>query len=279
MPLNASFDLKQVSALFNNCISTARNRHLEDLDATAKTWMQGACHTVMRQLEQKFAHFPTLIPTYDLKIPHFPTLLPSSYWQLARSVESHDPLQLPNYVIDPTSPLIIYLSHSKVLVAYTPAIQKNLAALMQECGFNANVSCYNNGWRANVSYTISIVFPEQIQPRSSSRVRAAVANPGETMASANSALGSFSDSLTLANLRSEPFSLAVALRNPNPASTEQNPNTSEKSRTGRPPTGRGRGRFSKSKPPSANTATAEPSTVGTSTSSRYNTRSKGKGSV
>jgi len=163
---------------------------------------------------------------------------------------------------------------------------------MQECGFHAKVSSYTSQQQSRVSYTISIVFPEQIQLQSSSRARNAGPGSGGTVARANSALGSFSDSLALANLRAEQFSFPVALRNPNPPSSGpdlgQNTNTtttvgvvgprslvlSGKSRTARPRPGRGR--LPKSKPSSANAATAKSLTVGASYS-RYNTRSKQKG--
>lgn len=46
-------DLKQVAALFNNCIERIRNQSQEGNDKVVEDWLKEARHDIMRQIESK----------------------------------------------------------------------------------------------------------------------------------------------------------------------------------------------------------------------------------
>jgi hypothetical protein len=50
-PLQMAPDLKQVAALFNDCIETIRNERHAGLEQMAVDWLKGARYDVMRKIE------------------------------------------------------------------------------------------------------------------------------------------------------------------------------------------------------------------------------------
>jgi hypothetical protein len=59
-------DLKQVAAIFNDCIEAIRNQRHPNLKKTAVEWLKGARYQLMREVEAQFvlsSRFP---------LPHLP---------------------------------------------------------------------------------------------------------------------------------------------------------------------------------------------------------------
>jgi hypothetical protein len=57
-------DLKQVAALFNDCIEAIRNERHDNLHETAVQWLKDARYQLMRQIESQYVlHF--MFPTCD----------------------------------------------------------------------------------------------------------------------------------------------------------------------------------------------------------------------
>ncbi|KAF8055532.1 hypothetical protein FPV67DRAFT_1540564 [Lyophyllum atratum] len=139
-----STDLKQVSALFNECIARIKQRTVENLDEAAEKWLKEARAKVMKDIEEK----------YD------------------KLSNAKDELDIPRWAVDPSDSLKVFTSNQPpALDAYVEPFTAEFQKLMADCGFNAKVSscCSLSG---SIFYCIRISFPsaalkaEQSQPTS-----------------------------------------------------------------------------------------------------------------
>ncbi|KAF8072265.1 hypothetical protein FPV67DRAFT_1779307 [Lyophyllum atratum] len=138
----ATPDLKEVSALFNDCIARIRNRPVGNLDEVAEKWLKEARAEVMRNIER---HYQMLS-------------------------DAKDESSIPRWAIDPSEPLTIYARHPRgALDAYKEIFLAEFQKLMADSGFNAQASTFSSPGRTH--YTITIYFPaalaaDQSQPAS-----------------------------------------------------------------------------------------------------------------
>lgn len=134
----ASPDLMQVSALFNECISRVRNRRADDLDGAAEEWLKSAQYDVMKTIEERY---------YEL------------------SQNANDTLNVPHWAINPKQPLrIVTPDHPRSLDKYSTAFIAAFTKLLNECGFNNTVQSIT--WSTRTHYYISIYFPATLPPPS-----------------------------------------------------------------------------------------------------------------
>jgi hypothetical protein len=135
-----SENLKQISAIFNDCLEVIRNQQYEGLDKEALKWLKGTRYELMRQIE-------------------------AEYWSLFRSVNT--PSALPAWALDSTIPLKIFTrKHQAYLRPYHVAIVRNLSALLDSCGFQSRVSYVPSDIRGD-SYICYILFPDRLTDRTS----------------------------------------------------------------------------------------------------------------
>ncbi|KAJ7136813.1 hypothetical protein C8R44DRAFT_767927 [Mycena epipterygia] len=135
MPPRQPVDLKKVGKLFSDTIAAVRddNPNNDALEPQAKAWLKAARYKLMRQIE-------------------------ASYYELDRA--RNTPLLQPAW-INPSSGL--YLSTDRIptmLAAYIPAFHKNLATLVNDCGFH-NCAVYSG--TNTISLTISFPVPQRVE--------------------------------------------------------------------------------------------------------------------
>ncbi|KAF8055533.1 hypothetical protein FPV67DRAFT_1540565 [Lyophyllum atratum] len=141
----ATPDLKEVSALFNNCIARIRNRPVENLDEAAGKWLKKAWAGVMKEIETHYS----------------------------RLSNPKDEVSIPRWAVNPSEPLSIFTTHpAGALDAYQEAFVADFQKLMADGGFNAEVSASTAFDSTTTTYFIDIYFPAALaadQPHPTSR--------------------------------------------------------------------------------------------------------------
>ncbi|KAJ6627679.1 hypothetical protein B0H10DRAFT_1993719 [Mycena sp. CBHHK59/15] len=132
-PTPDPFDLKEVGALFNHCISKVRaESQALDLEPMAVEWLKAARFMLMKDIEKQ-------------------------YYRLANSA----PENRPSWALDPAKTLIVYTENPPILLKpYFPAFDANLLALLHVCGFHATSSTHCSAVEERFYFHIS--FPAQL---------------------------------------------------------------------------------------------------------------------